>query len=165
MLEINTLRESREAVQGELDQVKFKLGEADSEIQNMKDLSDERATRLAENLTKLEKENASLKAQIQRSEGETKSTDIETKSDKMSKSEMEALGIEDDTDTIESQSQVDIIDSVDLTNCQRLVMVDATTQCVTEQHEAACNTFIQGTFCTFTLQITFFSWRQRNKHD
>ena len=64
VLEIDTLIESREAVQGELDHVKSKLAEADSEIQKMKDLSDERATRLAENVTKLEKENGILKAQI-----------------------------------------------------------------------------------------------------
>ena len=94
--------------------------------------------------------NVAEKAQIQRSKGETKSTDIETKSYKMSKSEMEALGIEDDRETIESQSQVDIIDSVDLTNCQRLADVR-----VTEQHEAACNTFIQGIIRMFSLRITF----------
>ena len=153
VLEIDTLTESHKAVQSELDQVNSKLSEADSQVQNMKDLSDERVTRLAENLTKLERENANLMAQIQNLEGEAKSTDIETKSDKMSKSEMEALGIEDDTDTIESQSQIDIIDSVDLKNCQKLVMIDATTQCVTKQNEAACNTSIQGIILIFSLQI------------
>ena len=157
VLEIDTLTDSHKAVQSELDQVNSKLSEADSQVQNMKDLSDERVTRLAENLTKLEKENASLMAQIQNLEGEAKSTDIETKSDKMSKSEMEALGIEDDTDTIESQSQIDIIDSVDLKNCQKLVMIDATTQCITEQNEAACNTSIQGIILTFSLQINNLS--------
>ena len=70
---------------------------------------------------------------------------------------MEALGIEDDTDTIESQSQVDIIDSVDLTNCQKIVMVDATTQCITEQNEAACNTSIQGFIRLFNYQVKCFS--------
>ena len=156
VIEIDTLTQSREAVQSELDQIKTKFSEADAEFKNMKNLSDERATRLAENLTKLEKENANLIANIQHLE-EAKSTDTQTNSDKMSKSEMEQLGIEDDTDTIESHSQVDIIDSVDLTNCKKVFMIDATTQFIIEQNEAACNTSIQGIFCTFFFKVTLFS--------
>ena len=98
----------------------------------MRSLSDERTTQLAHSIASLEKENQTLHAEIKsllKPVVKVENPEPTSSNDKLSKSEMEELGIEDDSETIdESQplTQLDIVDSVEI--CPRVLTINSFTQ-------------------------------------
>ena len=145
--ELDQLRLAHDANCAELDEMKTTLALKEADLEQMKNLTDERTVQLAANLTRLEKENEQLK------QAETESpvvTTIDSKdSGKLSKSQMEELGIEDDSETVESQSHaesVDITEAVEECECQSIQKRDIATQCEQqERSDVSLNTsIVQG---------------------
>ena len=146
--ELDQLRLAHDVVCAELDEMKTTLALKEADLEQMKNLTDERTTQLAANLTRLEKENEQLK-QAETETPVVTTTDSKDQSGKLSKSQMEELGIEDESETVESQSHaesVGITEAVEECECQSIQKRDIATQC--EQHErsdVALNTsVIQG---------------------
>ena len=106
--ELDQLRLTHDANCAELDEMKTTLALKEADLEQMKNLTDERTTQLAANLTRLEKENEQLK------QAETESPVVTTShskdSGKLSKSQMEELGIEDYSKTVKSQSHAESVD-------------------------------------------------------